>query len=244
MTSPLSWCRVSHDFALQINVILLVVGVIFLLDVFSHLYLKVVMFPGLRLYPVSLRSWVFWVRILTMVAYNVNAIIGIFMSRELTVFKFVGYVLIGCVLLLYSFSIAVSRFMFRSRFEFFVKMLVLQMWINNSLSKIEVEFGCCGKTSVIDYQTVANNRTWAAGSCCEEQNCTGCITKVTQYLWTIEMDVARDNIIVSFFLLLSLIVMAAHYKYVQLQQESYYSDNSEEIFRADDTNTERIAIRA
>ncbi|KAH8350319.1 hypothetical protein KR084_002978, partial [Drosophila pseudotakahashii] len=228
MANPFRWCLVSQDCVLQINVVLAVVGLIILLDVFSHLYLKTVMFPGLNLYPVALRTWLFWVRVLIMVVYVLNAILGIRMARNMSVFKFAGYMLVGCVVLLYTFSIAVTKFMYRRRFEFFVQMMVLQMWIKNSLGKVEVEFGCCGKTSVVDYQKCSTNRTWASGSCCGEQNCPGCTSKLTEYLWTIEMDVARDNIIVSLFLFVALVVMVAHFIDVGFQEDSYDSDDSEE----------------
>ncbi|XP_039494238.1 uncharacterized protein LOC120453548 [Drosophila santomea] len=229
MANPFRWCRMSHDCVLQINVVLVVVGLIFLLDVLSHLYLKVVMFPGLRLYPVALRPWLFWVRALTMVAYILNAVLGIFMARHPSVLKFAGYMLIGCVVLLYTISIGVTRFMYRGRFEFFVEMLVLQMWVRNSLGKVEVEFECCGKTSVVDYQTASSNRTWPIGCCCGEQNCTGCTSKLSKYLWTIEMDVARDNIIVSVVLFVAMIVMVLHFKDVQSLDDTGDLEESSEL---------------
>ncbi|XP_017115274.2 uncharacterized protein LOC108137853 [Drosophila elegans] len=241
MAYPCRWCRVSHDCVLQINVVLVVVGMIFLMDVFSHLYLKSIMFPGLRLYPVALRPWLFWVRGLTLVVYVLNAILGIRMARRPSIFKFAGYMLVGSVVLLYTSSIAVTRFMYRRRFEFFVQMLVLQMWIRDSLGKVEDEFGCCGKTSVVDYQTASSNRTWASGSCCGKRSCPGCISKLTEYLWTVEMDVARDNIIVSLFLFVGLIVVVAHFKDLHFLEDPYDSDDSEEASdqRDDDPSTKK-----
>ncbi|XP_017115262.2 uncharacterized protein LOC108137844 [Drosophila elegans] len=241
MAYPCRWCRVSHDCVLQINVVLVVVGMIFLMDVFSHLYLKAIMFPGLRLYPVALRPWLFWVRGLTLVVYVLNAILGIRMARRPSIFKFAGYMLVGSVVLLYTSSIAVTRFMYRRRFEFFVQMLVLQMWIRDSLGKVEDEFGCCGKTSVVDYQTASSNRTWASGSCCGKRSCPGCISKLTEYLWTVEMDVARDNIIVSLFLFVGLIVVVAHFKDLHFLEDPYDSDDSEEASdqRDDDPSTKK-----
>ncbi|XP_017059175.1 uncharacterized protein LOC108099989 [Drosophila ficusphila] len=228
MTNPCRWCRVSHDCVLQINVVLVVVGLIFLLDVFSHLYLKTAMFPGLRLYPVALRAWLFWVRGLTLVAYVINAILGVRMARRPSIIKFAGYMLIGCVVLLYTASIAVTRFLYRRRFEFFVQMMVLQMWLRESLGKVELEFACCGKTGVADYQTASSNRSWASGSCCERPGCPGCTAKLTEYLWTVEMDVARDNIVVSLLLLVGLVVMVSHFKDGQFEEDDYDSDDSEE----------------
>ncbi|XP_036675107.3 uncharacterized protein [Drosophila suzukii] len=215
MANPFRWCLVSQNCVLQINVVLVVVGLIILLDVFGHLYVKTVMFPGLHVYPVAMRKWLFWVRLMTIVSYVLNAILGIRMTRQPTVFKFAGYMLVGCVVLLYTFTIAVTRFMYRRRFEFFVQLMVSQMWIKDCLGKIEVELGCCGRTSAADYQKCSTNRTWASGSCCGEHNCPGCTSKLTEYLWTIEMDVARDNIILSFFLFVALSLMAAHYWRVQ-----------------------------
>lgn len=235
MANPCRWCRVSHDCVLQINVVLVVVGLIFLLDVFGHLYLKSVIFPGLRLYPVALRAWLFWVRGLTMVVYILNAILGIRMARHPSIFKLAFYLLIGFVLLLYTFSIAVTRFMYRSRFEFFAQLLILQLWVKDELDKVEVEFGCCGKMGLVDYQTGSSNRTWASGSCCEEPKCPGCISKVTEYLWTIEMEVARDNIIVTLFLLVGLMVMLAHFKNVQFHEEPFEEDSEETSEQRQDT---------
>lgn len=234
MANPFRWCRVSHDCVFQINVVLVVVGVIFLLDVLSHLYLKAVMFPGLRLYPVALRPWLFWVRALTMVAYILNAVLGIHMARQPTVLKYAGYMLVGSVVLLYTISIGVTRFMYRKRFEFFAEMLVLQMWVRDRLGKVEVEFECCGRSSVVDYQTASSNRTWPIGSCCGKQNCTGCTAKLSQYLWTIEMDVARDNIIVSVLLFVAMIVMVLHFKDVQSLDDT--SDVDESSGLADDSD--------
>ncbi|XP_016957995.1 uncharacterized protein LOC108029992 [Drosophila biarmipes] len=228
MANPFRWCLVSQDCVLQVNVVLVVVGLIILLDVFSHLYLKTVMFPGLRVYPVSLRTWLFWVRFMTMVSYVLNACLGIRMARHPNIFMFAGYMLVGCVVLLYTFSIAVTRFMYPRRFKFYVQMLVNQMWIKDTLGKVEVEFGCCGRTSAADYLKGSTNRTWASGSCCGEHNCPGCTSKLTDYLWTVEMDVARDNIIVSLFLFVALAIVAVHYSRVKFQEDSYDSDDSEE----------------
>ncbi|KAH8272614.1 hypothetical protein KR018_004513 [Drosophila ironensis] len=212
MTKSCRWCRVSNDCVLQINVVLIVVGMIFLMDVFSHFYLRTHMFPDIRVYPVVLRSWLFWIRALTMVAYIGNAFLGIRMAKSPSILKFAGYILIGLLVLLYTVSIGVTRFMHRSRFEFFAQMLVYQMWVKKTLELIEAEFECCGMTGVVDYQTASANRTWSTGSCCGKPNCFGCNSKVRDYLWTIEIDVARDNLIVSVFLAIGMIVMLVHYK--------------------------------
>ncbi|KAH8253563.1 hypothetical protein KR032_005977, partial [Drosophila birchii] len=222
--------RVSRACVVQINIVLIAVGVIFMLDVVGHRYLRSNTFPGVRLYPVALRDWLFWVRALTLLAYVLNAILGIRMAQKPSILKFALYLLIGFVVLLYTLIIATTRFMYRQKFNYFARQVVLQLWANDKLSKLEVEFICCGVTGVNDYQTLSTNRTWLSGSCCEKPECPGCITNITNYLWIIEVEVARDNFFVAFFLVVGLIFMILFYKDVQLHDDPYdeESDNDSE----------------
>ncbi|KAH8372747.1 hypothetical protein KR009_004294 [Drosophila setifemur] len=221
-------CHVSHNCVLQLNVVLLVVGIIFLVDVFSHVYLRWSLFPDLRVYPVVMRSWLFLVRGVTMVAYIGTAVVGISMAKRPSIFKFAGYILFGFIVLLYTVSLGVTRFMYRPRLKFFAHLMVYQMWIYKTLHATEEEFICCGRSGEVDYQTTKANRTWASGSCCGEPNCPGCQSKILVYLLQIQMDVARDNFIASMFLALGLVVMLAHFKDVQFHEDPYDTDDSDD----------------
>ncbi|EDV33168.1 uncharacterized protein Dana_GF23186 [Drosophila ananassae] len=242
MAKRCRWCRVSRDCVLHINVVLIVIGLIFMLDVFSHLYLRSTMFPDIRLYPVVIRGWLFWIRGLTMLSYIAEAILGIWMAKQPSLIKYGGYILIGLAVLLYTVSIAVTRFMYRDRFEYFAQLLVYQMWLKRTLGTIEAEFSCCGMVGVIDYQTPSANRTWSSGSCCSEPNCPGCNPKVEEYLWTIEMDVARDNIIVSVFLALGMIVMLMHFHGVNFYEDLLEDDSDDTTKATEEENSKNISF--
>ncbi|KAH8303739.1 hypothetical protein KR059_001593 [Drosophila kikkawai] len=228
MAKSCHWCRVSRACVVQINVVLIVVGLIFMLDVVGHHYLRSHIFPGLRLYPVALRDWLFWVRGLTLLVYILNAILGIRMALNPSILKFALYVLIGLVDLLYTLTIAVTRFMYREKFEYFARHVALEFWAKDELGKIEEEFKCCGVLGVIDYQTDSSNRTWSSGSCCEKPECSGCIWNIKKYLGTIEMEVARDNFFVSIFLFVGLIFMLVHFKDAQFHDDPYEDDSEDD----------------
>ncbi|KAH8288982.1 hypothetical protein KR054_002921, partial [Drosophila jambulina] len=237
MAMSCRWFRVSRACVVQINIVLIAVGVIFMLDVVGHCYLRAHLFPDLRLYPAGLRDWLFWVRGLTLLAYILNAILGIRMAQNPSILKFALYLLIGLVVLLYNIIIAVTRFMYRTKFEFFAKQVALQFWDKNKLGKLEVEFSCCGVTGVNDYHMDSTNRTWPSGSCCEKPECPGCISHIRKYLWTIEMEVARDNFFVAVFLIAGLIFMVIHYKDVQFNNDPYEEDSEDDTEESLDTPT-------
>ncbi|KAH8389976.1 hypothetical protein KR200_004792, partial [Drosophila serrata] len=222
------WFRVSSAFMVQINVLLIVVGVLFMLDVVGHHYLRSQTFPGLPLYPVGLRDWLLWVRALTLLAYILNAILGIRMAKNPSVLKFALYMVIGLVVLLYNLTIASTRFMYRQKFEYFATQVTLQCWAKNMMDKLEVEFTCCGVIGVSDYQMSSTNRTWSSGSCCEKPECPGCISNIKKYLWTIEMEVARDNYFVAIFLAATLILMILFFKDVQLYDDPYEEESEDD----------------
>ncbi|XP_034652035.1 uncharacterized protein LOC117890996 [Drosophila subobscura] len=200
-------CRISHISVLQINVVLLLAGLIFLMDVFNHMYVKNTLLRDATIVPGALLAWMFLTRFVTMLGYILNAILGIRMAQRKSLFKFAFYMLISFILLLYTLSIAASRLMYRSRFELTAKMMVLLLWRNHKLGKLEEEFGCCGEAGLIDYQISTEKRNWASGGCCGAQDCDGCLDKLIQYLWGIEMEVARDNFILFILLLIGAILM-------------------------------------
>ncbi|XP_022228725.2 uncharacterized protein LOC111078380 [Drosophila obscura] len=208
-------CRISDDSVLQINVVLLLAGLIFLMDVFNHMYVKHTLLSDATTFPGALMAWMFLMRFLTMGGYILNAILGIRMARRPSLLKFAGYMLISLFLLLYTLSIAASRFMYRSRFELSAKMMVLLLWRNKKIGKLEEELGCCGQSGLIDYQISAETRNWASGACCGADVCSGCSAKLLEYLWGIEVEVARDNFILLILLLIGAAVMMWHYKDVQ-----------------------------
>ncbi|KAH8234087.1 hypothetical protein KR038_001289, partial [Drosophila bunnanda] len=223
------YLQVSPALVVQINVLLIVVAVIFMLDVIGHHYLRSHTFPGLRLYPVALRNWMLWVRALTLLAYILNAIVGIRMAKNPSLLKFALYLIIGFMVLLYNLVIASTRFMYRRKFEFFARQLVIQIWNKDKLGPLEVEFTCCGVTGARNYQMSKTNRTWSSDSCCEKPECPGCLTNVTKYLWVIEMEVARDNFFVSIFLVVGLIFMLLFYKDVELFDDPYVKESDDDF---------------
>ncbi|XP_020815084.1 uncharacterized protein LOC110189378 [Drosophila serrata] len=106
------WFRVTLAFVVKINVLLLVVGVIFMLDFVGHYYLRSLTFPGLRVYP------------------------------NPSVLKFALYMLMGLVVLLYNPIIASTRFMYRWKFEYYATQVTLQCWAMDMMDKLEVKFTC------------------------------------------------------------------------------------------------------
>ncbi|XP_001361338.3 uncharacterized protein Tsp42A [Drosophila pseudoobscura] len=209
-------CRISHDCVLQINVVLLLAGLIFLMDVFNHMYVKYTLLREATVFPGVLMAWMFMMRFLTTAGYILNAIVGIRLARCPGLIKFASYMFFSLLLLLYTLSIAATRFVYRSRFELSATRMALLLWRNDKIGRLEEELGCCGRMGLIDYQISAEERHWASGACCGEPGCGGCSAKVIKYLWGIEVEVARDNFILFILLLVGAVVTMCHYKDVQL----------------------------
>ncbi|XP_030368839.1 uncharacterized protein LOC115634242 [Scaptodrosophila lebanonensis] len=216
---------VSKSTVLEYNLVLVVAGIIFMLDVYHHVNAKQKTLPNisLRSYTLGLIPWLSWMRGLSIVSYILNGLLGIWMARRPSFFKYWGYVLTSIMLLIYTFSIAVSRFFFPD-FEFYCHLLIEAIWTANEMGLLEREFDCCGKAGVIDY--IMTNRTPSAMSCCEVEDCHGCKKSFNDFLWNIEMEIARDNFTLFVMMLIGLVIMTIFFHSLVLFQDPYEPESS------------------
>ncbi|EDW74118.1 uncharacterized protein Dwil_GK21761 [Drosophila willistoni] len=225
----LRWFRISRNLVLESNAILLVTGIIFLADVYLHIFVKLstLEFFEMGNYIVSLSAWMSWVRGLTLMVYIFEAILGIRMAKSPSLFAFAGYMLIGFILLIYLASIVISSIAYLDDFNISVDMLLQKLWLGNRFDKVESLFECCGKTGVIDYVETIENRTWSRESCCGMETCHGCHDIIHKFLWAIEKEIARDNIIVFIVLCIAMLIMLCHYKDAEFVDDPYESESSD-----------------
>ncbi|XP_068147441.1 uncharacterized protein Tsp42A [Drosophila tropicalis] len=233
----LRWFRISRDLVLESNVLLLVIGIIFLADVYIHIFVKLSTLESFEMgnYIVSLSAWMNWVRGFTLITYIFEAILGIRIARSPSLFAYAGYMLIGFILLIYLASIAISSIAFLDEFNLSVDMLLQKLWLGNRFDKVESLFECCGKTGVIDYLETIVNRTWSRESCCGMETCHGCREIIHATLRGIEKEIARDNIIVFVVLCIAMLIMLLHYKDAELADDPYESESSDDDDYKDDS---------
>ncbi|XP_064547823.1 uncharacterized protein Tsp42A [Drosophila montana] len=226
MANLLGWgCSLSPGLVIEINILLLAVGVIFLVDLYNHVLWRQLEHVNMSICLMGLSTRVSLIRGVSLAVYLLTAILGIRMSKRPTIFKFAGYIIVCIMNLLFMLTIAISRYRYGSDFQYFTNMMLHDLWNRDQIEPIEALFDCCGMHGQIDYIIV--NRTWSKAACCELPFCTGCQDMFHDYLQNIEMEIARDNIALFLFQIIGMIFMIIHYTSGVVVDDPYESESSE-----------------
>ncbi|KAM8711938.1 hypothetical protein ACLKA7_012449 [Drosophila subpalustris] len=222
------WCNISSSFLLEANVIIIALGCVFMWDLYNHFDLKQTTLEHINteLY-MCLSSRLFIIRTLTILGYLSSGIMGIVISRSLTLFRFAGYLLLTSMTLIFTFAIGVSQYIYKKHGRYYSNMMLHDLWMKNRIEPLEALFDCCGKHGAIDYEIA--NRTWSKASCCELPNCEGCEEMFYEFLNSFEMEIARDNIILFVCLFIAVLLIIVYYKNSEMQFDPYLSEDEDEI---------------
>ncbi|XP_034479784.1 uncharacterized protein LOC117785704 [Drosophila innubila] len=236
MANPCRWCNISSSFLLEANVIILALGCVFMVDLYNHFHLKRNTLPHINTsLNICLSVRLFIIRSLTIVGYLSSGIMGIIIARSLTIFKFASYVLLNCMTLIFTLAIGLSQYVYKADGRYYSNMMLHDLWTKNHIEPLEALFDCCGKHGAIDYEIA--NRTWSKASCCELPNCEGCENMFFEFLNSLEMEIARDNIILFVFLFIALLLIIVHYMNLQLDVDPYVSEDEDDIESDSDSSS-------
>lgn len=218
----------SPGFVLEANVLLIAICIIFTVDLYNHLSIKNTTLPDINtsFYIIGLDGRVFWLRAISLLGYLVNAIIGVRMAIAPSRYKYTAYMLMGMMVFITMFSIGISRYSSGIDGQYYANLMLEDLWNRKKIELVEYELDCCGKNGVIDYEIA--QRKWPPASCCGSPNCFGCQERFFAYLYSIEMEIARDNIISFIFLGIGLILMFAHYAVIMLDRKISEEDEQDE----------------
>lgn len=218
----------SPGFVLEVNVLLMAVCIVFMVDLYNHLSIKSTTLPNIKttFYIIGLDARISWLRAISLIGYLLNAIVGVRMAISPSRYKFAAYMLTGLMVFITMLSIGVSRYASGVDGQFYANLMLEDLWQRNLMESLEYELDCCGKNGAIDYEIA--NRTWSPASCCGSPNCFGCQKPFFAYLYEIEMEIARDNIISLIFLGIGLLLMFAHYAVIMLDHKISEEDERDE----------------
>ncbi|XP_030560585.1 uncharacterized protein LOC115762488 [Drosophila novamexicana] len=226
MANLLGWgCSVSPGLVIEINILLLAVGGIFLIDLYNHVLWRQLKYVNMSICLMGLSQRLSLIRGVSLAVYLLTAILGIRMSKHPTVFKFAGYMIMSFLNLLFMLTIAISRYRYGRDFQYFTNMMLFDLWHRDLIEPMEAKFDCCGMHGQIDY--IIENRTWSKAACCELPYCTGCQKMFHDYLQNIEMEIARDNIALFTFQIIGMLFVIIHYTSGVLVDDPYESESSE-----------------
>ncbi|XP_017864963.1 PREDICTED: uncharacterized protein LOC108615166 [Drosophila arizonae] len=176
MTKVCSCLSVSPGLVIEIHILLLGVAIFFLFDLYNHAYRHSVEGLNTSISLVGLSPRVTLARGITLCIVIVNSILGIRLSRSMTLFKFFVYMLLGAYNAYMSLAIAVSRFLYTDRFRYFTDTMLLYSWNMGKYKQIELLYDCCGMHGVMDY--ILTDRPWSKDVCCGLPLCKGCEVQV------------------------------------------------------------------
>ncbi|EDW01496.1 uncharacterized protein LOC6559925 [Drosophila grimshawi] len=221
-------CSISPGFVIEINVVLIGLGIIFLVDLYNHIYLRSSTLSELDMTIglLGLSARISWIRGICLFVYLLFAILGIRMSKHPSIIKFAGYMLAGSTLLLFTICVAVSRYLYSSSLRYYTNMMLHTLWMKAQIEMMEELFDCCGIHGSIDY--IIANRTWSMAACCNLPDCDGCQDMFHDYMKNIEMEIARDNFALFLIIAIALALMILYYKYAPLTEDPYVPEYMEE----------------
>ncbi|KAH8416190.1 hypothetical protein KR222_010404 [Zaprionus bogoriensis] len=233
---------ISPGFVLEVNVVMIAVGIIFFVDLYNHFNINRTMLSdvGRHFCLIGLDARMFWTRFFSLFGYVVNSIVGISMARRPTRFKFAAYIILGAMVFITMFAIGISRYMVGSDGKYYSKMMLHYLWSKIAIEPLEHILDCCGVNGAIDYEIA--NRTWSQASCCGSPNCPGCHDRFYAYLKKIEREIARDNIVTFIFLAIGLTLMVGHYQNLGFH-EDVLSDDDDELYAQEEAHRKDLTSK-
>ncbi|XP_017962503.1 uncharacterized protein LOC108655264 [Drosophila navojoa] len=232
MTKVRRCLSVSPGLVIEIHILLVGVAIFFLFDLYNHASRRSVEGLNTSISLVGLSPRVTLARAITLCIVIVNSILGMRLSRSMTIFKFFVYMLLGAYAAYLSLSIAMSRFLYANRFRYFTDMMLQYLWHNGRYKEIELLYDCCGMHGVIDY--ILTERPWSKDVCCGLPLCKGCGEPFYEDMNTIERQIARDNIALCIASIIGLVFVLIRKMSVVIVEDPYESESSD--YSEDDTS--------